>query len=69
MFRNGNVNKTVNRFIVSRDREIITVKSLKSKKKNLALTLFYYVSREIWLGNSKMLICIDLSRFHIFSHP
>ena len=69
MFRNGNVNKTVNRFIVSRDREIITVKSLKSKKKNLALTLFYYVSREIWLGNSKMLICIDLSRLHIFSHP
>ena len=69
MFRNGNVNKTVNRFIVSRDREIITVKSLKSKKKKLALTLFYYVSREIWLGNSKKLICIDQSRFYIFSHP
>ena len=29
------------------------VKSLKSKKKTLALTLFYYVSREIWLRNSR----------------
>ena len=43
------------------------VKSLKSKKKQLALTLFY-VSLEIWLGNSKKLICIDQSRFYIFSH-
>ena len=49
--------------------EIITVKGLKSKKKKLALTLFYYVSREIWLANSKKLICIDQSRFEIFSHP
>ena len=31
-------------------REIVTVISLKSKKKKLALTLFYYVSRKIWLG-------------------
>ena len=46
--------------------EIITVKSLKSKKRKLALTLFYYVSQEIWLGNSKKLICIDQSRFYIF---
>ena len=45
------------------------VKSLKSEKKKLALTLFYYVSREIWLANSKKLICIDQSRFEIFSHP
>ena len=44
------------------------IKSLKSKKKNLALTLFFYVSREIWLGNSKKLICTDQSRFYIFSH-
>ena len=29
------------------------IKSLKSKKKKLALTSFYYVSREMWLGNSK----------------
>ena len=36
---------------------------IKSKKKKLALTSFYYVSREIWLGNSKKLICIDQSRF------
>ena len=50
-------------------REIIMVKSLKSKKKKLALTLFYYASREIWLDNSKKLICIDQSRFYIFSHP
>ena len=45
-------------------REIITVKSLKSKKKKMALTLFYYVSQEIWMGNSKKLFCID----YIFSH-
>ena len=49
-----------------KNREIITVKSFKSKKKKLALTLFYYVSWEIWLGNSKKLICIDQSRFYIF---
>ena len=48
---------------------IITVKSLKSKKKKLALTLFYYVSWEIWLGNSKNLIWKDQSRVYIFSHP
>ena len=47
-----------------KDREIITVKTvtlyrklyfsieaLKSKKKKLALTSFYYVNQEIWLGN------------------
>ena len=44
------------------------IKSLKSKKKKLALTSSYYVSREIWLGNSKNLICIDQSRFYIFLH-
>ena len=46
-------------------REIITVKSLKSKKKKLVLTLFYYVSRGIWFGNLKKLICRDQSRFYI----
>ena len=45
------------------------VKSLEKKKKKLALTLLYYVSKEIWLGNSKKVICIDQSRFYIFSHP
>ena len=30
--------------------------------------MFYYVSREIRLGNSKKLICIDQSRLYIFSH-
>ena len=64
MFCNSNVN---NFFLVSRDREIITVKSLKNKRKKLALTLFYYASREIWLGNSKKLICMDQSRFYIFT--
>ena len=39
------------------------VKSLKSKKKKLAPTLFYYVTREILLGNSKNVICIEQSRF------
>ena len=48
---------------------IFFIKSLKSNKKKLALTSFYYVSREIWLGNSKKLICIDQLRFYIFSHP
>ena len=58
-------------FLVSRNYNIIInycfAKSLKSKKKRLALTFFYYFSREIWLGNSKKLICIDQSRFYIFS--
>ena len=45
------------------------IKSLKSKEKKLALASLYYVSREIWFGNSKKLICIDQSRFYIFSHP
>ena len=30
-------------------------KNLESKKKKLTLTLSYYVSREIWLGNSRKL--------------
>ena len=48
---------------------IFLIKSLKSKKKKLSLASFYYASREIWLGNSKKLICIDQSRFYIFAHP
>ena len=32
---------------------IFFIKSHKSKKKKLALTSFYYISREIWLDNSK----------------
>ena len=63
VFLNSNVNKTVWFFLVSRNREIV------SKKKNVALTLFYYASQEIWLGNSKKLIGLDQSRFYIFSHP
>ena len=58
MFRKSNVNKIVYVFLVLlKYKEIITVnfirnfaffiKSLKSKKKKLALTSFYYVSREI----------------------
>ena len=43
------------------------IKILQSKKKKLALTSFYYVSRKIWFGNSKKLICID-SHDSIFSH-
>ena len=31
----------------------LPLKSLKSKKKKLALTVLFYASREIWLGNSK----------------
>ena len=84
MFCNSNENKTVYFFfLVSlKYREIITVKtvtlykkpnfcikSLKSKKKKLALTLFCYVVQEIWLDNSKKLIGIGQLRFYIFSHP
>ena len=76
----GNGNRTfyliqkVNKFFLStliavNAKWVLRFKSLKSKKKKLALTLFYYVSREVWLGNSKRLICIDQSRFYIFSHP
>ena len=54
------VNKTTCR------RKFFSIKSLKSKKSKLALTSFYYVSQEIWLGNSKKLICINQSRFFFF---
>ena len=74
MFCKSNVNQTVYFFLVLlKYGEIIRVKtvtlytklffffikSLKSKKKKLALTSFYYVGHEIWLRNSKKLICID----------
>ena len=42
----------------------VPAKSLKNKKKKLTLTLFDYVSGEIW-GNSKNLICIDQSGLYI----
>ena len=57
---NGQNSNTIRNFM-------FFIESLKSKKNKLALTLFYYVIREIWLGNSKKLICIDQSRFYIFS--
>ena len=83
MFCKSDVNKTVYFFSVSlKCREIITVKTVtlykklyffikrvKGKKKKLTLTSFYYVSREILLGNLKTLICIEQSRFYILSHP
>ena len=47
---------------------IFFIKSLKSKKKKLALTWFY-VRQKMWLGNSEKLICMDQSRFYIFSQP
>ena len=31
-------------------------------------TSFYYLSREVWLGKSRKLICTDQSRFYNFSH-
>ena len=78
MFCKSNVNKAVYFFLLSLNyREIMTVKTttlykklyffiknLKSKKRKLALTSFYYVGWEIWLSNSKKLICIDQSRFY-----
>ena len=61
MFRKSSVNKTVHFLVSLKYIDIITVKTvtlyirnfiffiknLKNKKKKLALTLFYYVSREI----------------------
>ena len=61
MFCKSNVNKTVYFLVSLKYIDIITVKTVtlyirnfiffiknfKSKKKKLALTLFYYVSREI----------------------
>ena len=44
------------------------IKTLKTKKKKLALTLFYCPSQEIRLGDSGKLICTDQSRFSNFSH-
>ena len=35
----------------------------------LALTSFYYLSWEIWFGNSWKLLRIDQSRFYNFSNP
>ena len=48
---------------------IFSIVLKKSKKKKLSITLFYYISWEIWWGNSKKLICIDKSRFYNFLHP
>ena len=44
------------------------IKTLKTKKKKLALTLFYCPSQETRLGDSGKLICIDQSRFSNFAH-
>ena len=38
---------------------IFFIKFLKSKKKKLALTSFYFLTQEIWLGNAQNLIYID----------
>ena len=43
------------------------VKSLTSKKKNLALTLFYYVSREIWFGNSEACLHRPIKILHFLT--
>ena len=47
---------------------IFFLKRLKNKEKELALSLFYYLSREIRLGHSWKLACIDQSRFFNFSN-
>ena len=58
---NGSVNKTVLRcgdiimvttVRLCRLNFIFLMKSLESKKEKLALILFHYLSREIWLGDS-----------------
>ena len=43
-----------------------SLKSFKSKKKKLVLPLFYHVSREIWLGNSKEFV--QTNQDSTFSH-
>ena len=69
VFCNSSANKAAYSLFSFMYREITTVetlffslKVLKAKKK-LALTLFYYVFQEIWLGNLKKLICINQSTF------
>ena len=38
----------------------------KKQEKKLALTLFYFLGKELWLGSSWKLICIDQSGFYNF---
>ena len=47
---------------------IFSLKVLKAKKE-ADLNLIYYVSQEIWLGNSKKLVCKDQSRFKFPHSP
>ena len=47
---------------------IFFAKFLKSKKKKMALTLFYCLGQETWLGDSGTLIYINQSRFYNFFH-
>ena len=44
------------------------IRVLKSKKKKLALALFYCLGQETWLDESWKLICINQSRLCNFSH-
>ena len=48
---------------------IFFMKSLKSKKKKLALTSLYYLDRKMLLSNSWKFIHLDQSRFYNSSHP
>ena len=45
------------------------MKSLKNKKKKMALTQFCNASPEVWLGNSRKLVSTDQLKFYNFSHP
>ena len=42
------------------------IRVLKSKKRKLALTLFYCLDKETWLDDSWKLIYINQSRFYNF---
>ena len=44
------------------------IRVLKSKKKKLALTLFYCLGQETWLDDSLKLIYINQSRFYNLFH-
>ena len=69
MFCNSNVNFleiAIAIFLVSYGvtyGEILTIKSLKSKKKKLAQALFYYVSGGIWLGKAYLHRPIEILHF------
>ena len=55
--------------VLLKNREIVVVKSLKSKKKEADTNFVLLCQSRSMVGQSQKLNCIDQSRFYIFSHP